>query len=546
MQNQKLQRALFGYGRDWKGDGEMPTEIVCSEEMRRRILSGTDRLVDAMKGTLGPRGRNAVLQRPHMTPLVTKDGATIARDFALQDRFENMGVQLIKEVAAKTNAATGDGATTAMVLARFIIHQGFRNIAAGANAVEMKKGVQGAAQLAGAAVKRMAAPVKTREVIAQVAAVASGDAQIGGMIAEALDMLGPDGAIIVEEGGNETVVDLKVGMQLERGYLSPAMATNREKMVAELDEPYILITDRKLTSPQELVPLLEQVVPSGKPLLIVAEAVEGQVLGLLAANMKGGVLKAVVLHPPAYGDGRRARMEDLALFTGGTFLSEDMGYRVQDAKLEMLGRAASVRVERNNTIVLGGAGNKEAVENRIAWLRMLIDKAKYEFDRKQLEERRAKLCAGVAVIKVGATTVVEMQEKKQRIENALHAARSAVAEGMVPGGGAAYISAIPAVRAFANTLSGDMKTGAGIVLKALTEPARQIAENAGMDGGAVVAEILRRPAGTGFDAATGEYANMLETGIVDSAKVTRLALLNAASLSAVLLTTQVAVSEGKA
>lgn len=520
----------------------MPMEIVRSEEMRRRILSGADRLVDAMKGTLGPKGRNVVLQRTHMTPLVTKDGATIAKDFALQDRFENMGAKLIKEVAAKTNETVGDGTTTATVLARFILHQGFRNIAAGANAVELKKGVQGAAQLVAAAVKRMAAPVKTRDVLAQVAAIAAGDAQIGGMIAEALDTVGPDGVIMVEEGGDETVVELKVGMQIERGYLSPGMVTDRERMVAELAEPYILITDRKLTSPEELVPLLEQVVASGKPLLIVAETVEGPVLALLAANTKSGVLKAAAIHPPSYGDGRRARMEDLALFTGGTFLSEDLGYRVQDASLEMLGRAASVRVERNNTVVLGGAGDKEAVADRIAWLRMLIDKAQYEFDRKQLEERRAKLCAGVAVIKVGATTVVEMQEKKQRIEDALHAARSAVAEGMVPGGGAAYINAIPAVRAFANTLSGDMKTGAGILLKALTEPTRQIAENAGMDGGTVVAEILRHPAGTGFNAATRECVNMLEAGIVDSAKVTRLALLNAATLSAVLLTTEVAVS----
>ena len=524
----------------------MPMEIVCSEEMRRRILSGADRLVDAMKGTLGPRGRSVVLERPNLAPLVTKNGATIARDFALHGRIENMGVQLIKEVAAKTNETAGDGATTATVLARFIIHEGFRNIAAGANPMELKKGVQGAAQLVAAAVKRMAAPVKTNDVLAQVAAIAAGDAQIGGMIAGALDTLGPDGIIIVEEGGGETVVDLKVGMQIERGYLSPAMVTDREKMVSELAEPYILITDRKLTSPQELVPLLEQVVASGKPLLIVAESVEAPVLALLAANMKSGVLKAVAIHPPAYGDGRRARMEDLALFTGGTFLSEDLGYRVQDAKLDMLGRAASVRVERNNTVILGGAGDKEAVANRTARLRMLIDKAQYEFDRKQLEERRAKLCAGVAVIKVGATTVVEMQEKKQRIEDALHAARSAVAEGIVSGGGAAYINAIPAVRAFASTLSGDMKTGAGIVLQALTEPTRQIAENAGMDGGTVVAEILRRPAGTGFDAATGEYANMLEAGIVDSAKVTRLALQNAASLSAILLTTEVALSEGRA
>jgi chaperonin GroEL len=524
----------------------MPTEIVRSEEMRRKILSGADRLVDAMKGTLGPRGRNAVLERPHLAPLVTNDGATIAKDFALQGRFENMGVQLIKEVAAKTSAAAGDGTTTAMVLARFIIHEGFRSIAAGANPVELKKGVQGAAQLTAAALKRMAAPVETREVIAQVAGIAAGDAQIGGMIAEALDKLGPDGVVTVDEGGADTVLEMKVGMQLERGYVSAAMTTDPEKTVAELAEPYILITDRKLTSPHELVPLLEQVVASGKPLLIVAEAVESQVLGLLAANMKSGLLKAVVIHPPAYGDGRRARMEDLALFTGGTFLSEDLGYRVQDAKLEMLGRAASVRVERNNTVVLGGAGDKAAVADRIAWLRTLIDKAEYEFDRKQLEERLAKLSAGVAVIKVGATTVVEMQEKKQRVEDALRAARSAVAEGIVPGGGAAFITAIPAVRAFANTLSGDMRIGAGIVLRALTEPARQIAENAGMDGSTVVAEILRRPAGTGLDVATGEYVNMFDAGILDSAKVIRLALLNAASLSAILLTTEVAVSDGKA
>lgn len=524
----------------------MPREIVYNENIRRKIQSGVDQLANTVKITLGPKGRNVLIQRPGQSPLVTNDGATIAKEIELEDYFENMGAKIIKEVAAKTNEVAGDGTTTATVLAQFIIHEGFKNIASGANPMEIKKGIQGATQLAAAAIRKLADPVKTREAIAQVAAVSAEDAEIGEMIAQAMEKAGMDGFITVDESGSrDTTLIVKAGMQFERGYLSPEMVTDKAKMIAELDNPYILITDRKISNPQELVPLLDQVAEQGRSLLIIAESVEGTALSMLVMNMKKGVLNVVAVHPPAYGAGRKARMDDLAFLTGSTFITEDMGYVLKETTLNMLGSASSVRVEKQNTVIVGGAGDKETVATRIRNLRILIEKAEYDFDRKQLEERLARLASGVAVIKVGAVTETEMKEKKLRIEDALNAAKAAVAEGIVPGGGLAYIVIIPVVKAYVETLSGDMKTGAAIILKALMEPARQIAENAGMEGSTVIAEVQRRAAGIGFNAATGEYTNMIEAGIVDSAKVTRLALQNAASVSAVLLTTEAGVTYTK-
>ena len=521
----------------------MPREIVYNEDVRKKLQSGVDKVADTIKATLGPNGRYVVIQKPNVSPLETNDGATIAKEFELEDYAENMGAQLIKEVALKTNDAAGDGTTTATVLAQFIIREGLKNIASGANPMELKKGIQGATQLAAAAIRKLSIPVKTRQAIAQVGAVSAKDTDIGEMIADAMEKVGSDGIITVDESTKmDTTLTVMEGMQLERGYLSPQMITDKEKMVAELDNPYILITDQKITNPQTLVPLLNQIAERSRSLLIVAESVDGEALGMLVMNMMRGMLNAVAIHPPAYGDGRKARMDDLAVLTGGTFISEDMGYVLSETTIDMLGSATSVTVSKNNTIIAGGAGGKEEVETRIGYLRMLIDRAEYDFDRKQLEERLAKLISGVAVISVGGATEIEMKEKKLRIEDALNAARAAVAEGIIPGGGIAYIKTEPVIKAYVKTLSGDTKTGAEIILKALKEPTRQIAENAGMDGSAVIAQLMRHPTGIGFNAATGEYTNMMEAGIVDPAKVTRLALQSAASVSAVLMTTEAGIT----
>jgi chaperonin GroEL len=524
----------------------MPKEIVNGEDFRRRIQSGVEKLANAVEITLGPRGRNVVIQSSSGSPLLTNNGATIAKEIELEDPVENMGTQLIKEVALKTKDMAGDGTAIATVLAKYIIREGFKNIASGANPVELKKGIQGATQLAVAAIRKLAKPVETRKAIAQVATTSAEDTAIGDLIAKAMEKVGMDGVITVDESeSRDTILNVSEGMQLEVGYLSPVMVTDKEKMVAELEDPYILITDRKIADPQELVPLLDQVAKQGRPLLIIAEAVEGGALGMLVINKMNGVLNAVAIYPPAYGDGRRARMEDLAILSGATFLTQDMGYLLQETTLDMLGSAASVRVERKKTVIIGGAGDKKELATRIQYLRMMFEKAEYDFDRKQLEERLAKLDKGVAIIKVGAATEIEMKEKKLRIENAVHTAKAAVAEGIVPGGGVVFINIIPAIKAYVETLSGDMKTGATIILKALVEPARQIAENAGMEGSSVIAEIRRCPAGFGFNVMTGEYTNMLEAGVVDSARVVRLALQSAASLSAALLTVEAGVTNIK-
>ena len=522
----------------------MPKEIVFHEDTQRRILTGVDQLANIVKTTLGPKGRNIVIQQPSGSPLVTNNGATIAEQIELKDSIENMGTRLVREVTAKTKEAVGDGTTTATVLVQHIVQQGYKHIAYGANPMEMKKGIQGAAQLASAAIKKLATPIDSREAIAQVAATAAKDAEIGKMVARIIEKVGLDGAITVEESqSRETILDIREGMQLNVGYLSPHMVTNKEAMIAELNNPYILITDQKLSDPQELAPMLNQIAAQKRPVLIIAEGVEDSVLGVLVINKMNGVLNAVAIRPPAYGDGRIARMKDLAVLTGGTFITKEAGHVLVNTTLDMLGSAASVRVEKNHTIIVGGAGDKQTLANWIENLRVLIEKSEYDFDKKRLEERLAKLSSGVAVINVGAATEAEIKEKKLRIENAVNAAKSALAEGIVPGGGSIYIHILPAIRAFTNTLSGGMKLGAEIVLEALEQPVRQIAENAGLQGGLVSAEIKRQGTGIGFNVLTEEYTNMLAAGIVDSAMASRLALQSAASIAAALLTVEVGITD---
>ena len=520
----------------------MPIDIIYKEDIRQRMLSGINQHADAIRITLGPKGRNTVIEKASASPLITNDGATIAKEIELEDSVENMGVRMIKEVALKTNEAAGDGTTTATVLSHFIISEGFKNVQAGADPIELKKGIEGATQLSAAAIKRLSKPVRTHEAVEQVASISAEDTEIGRMIADAMEQVGMDGVTTIEESKSlETTLNVKSGMQMEKGYISPEMVTDKQRMVAELQNPYILITDKKITDPFEIAPLLEKVAEKKRPLLIIAEAVEAGALGMLLMNNKKGVLAAVAVHPPAYGEGRRARMEDLAVMTGGTFITEDLGYVLREATLDMLGTAVSVSVKRLSTAIVNGGGGKREVAERISQIRMLIDKTEHDFDRTQLQERLGKLTKGVAAIQVGAFTETGMKEKKLRIDDALHAARAAVAEGIVPGGGLAYLKIIPAVKAFVDTLSGDMKTGASIILKALEEPARQIAENAGLDGRSVVAECMRRPSGVGFNAASGEYSDLMQDGVVDSVRVLSMALRNAASVSAILLTTEACI-----
>jgi len=522
----------------------MPKEIANSADVRKRMLAGVDQLADTVKVTLGPKGRNVVLSRKGGTPLITNDGATIAREMEFSDHVENMGAQLIREVATKTNDIAGDGTTTATVLAQCIVREGYRNMAAGANPIELKKGIQGAALLSAKAIKKMARPVDTKEAIAQVATISSGDSEIGEMIAEALDRVGVDGTITVEEGTGFTS-ELKVtdGLQIEKGFLSSKMVTDPEKDVADLEHPYILITDQKIGNANDILPILQEVAQQGRSLLIIADSVEGEALALLVVNMMRGVLKAVAIQPPVYGDIRRARMADIAIATGATFITGELGYNIREATMDMLGTAKSAHVERSETVIVGGNGDKTAVADCIASLKAQIEKCELEFDKKHLKERLAKLSGGIAVINVGGATEVEMREKKLRIEDALHAAKAAVAEGIVPGGGAALVSIIPEVKAYMDTLSGDEKTGAATILRALEEPLRQIAVNAGEDAGAVVNKVKSSKSGIGYNALTGKYTNLMDEGIVDPAKVTRTALLSAASVSAVLLTTDAGITD---
>ncbi len=520
--------------------------IEYGEDIRRKVLQGANRMADAMKVTLGPYGRYVALSTEQSKPLITNDGATIADAIDFEDPFEDMGAQIIKEVAARTNEKAGDGTTTAAVLARQIVSEGFKQVAAGANPVALRRGIFGATEVAVAAIRKLSHPVTTPEEVAGVATLSSKDAAIGNMVAQALHSVGTDGIVRLDESMTpETTLEIIAGMVLDRGFLLPAMATDKEHGISELKDPYVLVTDRPLADPEELLPLLDAVSEQQKPLLIIAESLEGQALATVMTNIVHGTLETVAIHPPAYGEGRRAMMDDIAVFTGGTYFTAEMGVRLCDATLDQLGRTQSVRIEPKRTTLVGGAGTPESVASRIQSLKAMIAQTEYAFAKKQLEERLAKLTDGIAVISVGAATEPEMKERKLRFEDAVNAAKAALEEGIVPGGGCTLLAIAPAIEAYANTLQGDAKVGASLILHALQAPLHQIASNAGKEGAAVVAHAKALPGRIGFNAATGEYVDMIETGIIDSAKVTRLALANAASASSLLLTVEAAIARHK-
>lgn len=524
----------------------MAKELYYGEEARRKLQAGVDKLADTVKITLGPKGRNVLLDKKFGSPLITNDGVTIAREIELEDAVENMGAQVVKEVASKTNDVAGDGTTTATLLAQSIIREGFKNVAAGANPMIIKKGIQGATEVAVENIKKIANPVETKEAIAQVAAVSAADATIGELISDAMEQVGKDGVITVEESKSMgTTLEVVEGMQFDRGYLSAYMVTDTEKMEAVLENPYILLTSKKISSIQDLLPLLEQVVNTGRKLFIVCEDLEGEALATLVLNKLRGTFECVAVKAPGFGERRKAMMEDLAILTGGTVITEELGYDIKETTLDMLGTAATVKVDKENTVIVGGGGDAKEIQDRIASLRTMAAQTNSEFDREKTLERLAKLAGGVAVVKVGAATETELKERKLRIEDALNATKAAVEEGIVAGGGVALANTIPAIAAYVDTLSGDEKTGAQIIMRALEEPVRQIAENAGFEGSVVIAEVKNRDAGVGFNAATEEYVDMIEAGIVDPAKVTKSALMNAASASALLLTTEAGIVDIK-
>ena len=524
----------------------MAKEIFYGEDARRKLQSGVDQLANTVKITLGPKGRNVLINKSFGSPLITNDGVTIAKEIELEDAVENMGAQIVKEVASKTNDVAGDGTTTATLLTQIIIKEGFKNVAAGANPMELKKGIQGAVDVAVEEIGKIAKPVETKESIAQVAAVSAADEKIGELIAEAMEKVGKDGVITVEESKSlGTTLEVVEGMQFDRGYLSAYMVSDTEKMEANIENPLILITDKKITNIQELVPILEQIMQQGRKLLIIAEDVEGDALANLVVNKLRGVIDVVAVKAPGYGERRKAMLEDIAILTGGTVIASDLGYELKEVTVDMLGNASTVKVDKDNTVIVGGSGDKAEVKARVNSIKSQIEETTSEFDKEKLQERLAKLAGGVAVIKVGAATETELKERKLRIEDALDATKAAVEEGIVAGGGAALVNAIPAVKDYVSTLAGDVKTGAAIIIRALEEPVRQIAENAGMEGSVVVAEVKKSQAGVGFNAATEEYVDMIDAGIVDPAKVTRSALQNAASASAMLLTTEAGVVDIK-
>ena len=524
----------------------MAKEIFYGEDARRKLQSGVDQLANTVKITLGPKGRNVLINKSFGSPLITNDGVTIAKEIELEDSVENMGAQVVKEVASKTNDVAGDGTTTATLLAQIIIKEGFKNVAAGANPMELKKGIQGAVDVAVDEIGKISKAVETKESIAQVAAVSAADERIGALIAEAMEKVGKDGVITVEESKSlGTTLEVVEGMQLDRGYLSAYMVSDTEKMVANMENPLILITDKKISNIQELVPVLEKVMQSGRKLLVIADDVEGEALATLVVNKLRGVIDVVAVKAPGYGERRKAMLEDIAVLTGGTVIASDLGYELKEVTLDMLGTAATVKVDKDNTVIVGGSGNSDAVAARVNSIKAQIEETESEFDREKLQERLAKLAGGVAVIKVGAATETELKERKLRIEDALNATKAAVEEGIVAGGGVALVNTIPAVDAYVDSLSGDVKTGAAIIRRALEEPVRQIAENAGLEGSVVVAEVKKSPVGVGFNAATEEYVDMIGAGIVDPAKVTRSALQNAASASAMLLTTEAGIVDIK-
>jgi len=524
----------------------MAKDIKFGEDSRRKLEAGVNALADTVKVTLGPKGRNVILQKKFGSPLITNDGVTIAREIELEDAFENMGAQLVKEVATKTNDVAGDGTTTATVLAQAIIREGIKNVAAGANPMQIKVGIEKAVIAAVESIKDKSTVIDNKEEIADVASVSASDYAIGKLISEAMEKVGQDGVITVEES-KAMITDLEVveGMQFDRGYISPYMVTDTEKMEVSYESPYILITDKKITSFQELLPILEKILEKGRKLLIIAEDVEGDALATIVINKLRGAFEAVAVKAPGFGDRRKAMLEDIAIVTGGTVITDELGYDLKEATLEMLGQAKSIKIDKENTTIIDGAGDSNVINDRISLIRRQIEETSSEFDREKLQERLAKLAGGVAVIQVGAATEVEMKDKKLRIEDALNATRAAVEEGIVPGGGTALIAAIHDVDKVIETLTGDEKTGAVIIKRALEEPVRQIAENAGLEGSVVVNAVKKSEYGIGFNAMTGEYVDMIKVGIVDPTKVTRSALQNAASISAMFLTTEAAVADIK-
>ena len=519
----------------------MAKDIKFSSDARSAMVRGVDILADTVKVTLGPKGRNVVLEKSFGSPLITNDGVTIAKEIELEDHFENMGAKLVSEVASKTNDIAGDGTTTATVLTQAIVREGIKNVTAGANPIGIRRGIETAVAAAVEALKNNAIPVSNKEAIAQVAAVSSRSEKVGEYISEAMEKVGKDGVITIEESrGMETELEVVEGMQFDRGYLSQYMVTDNEKMVADLENPYILITDKKISNIQEILPLLESILQSSRPLLIIADDVDGEALPTLVLNKIRGTFNVVAVKAPGFGDRRKAMLEDIAILTGGTVITEDLGLELKDATIEALGQAAKVSVDKDSTVIVEGAGNPEAIANRVAVIKSQIETTTSEFDREKLQERLAKLSGGVAVIKVGAATETELKEMKLRIEDALNATRAAVEEGIVAGGGTALVNVISAVETL--ELTGDEVTGRNIVLRALEEPVRQIAYNAGYEGSIVIDRLKNAEAGTGFNAATGEWVNMIEAGIIDPVKVSRSALQNAASVASLILTTEAVVA----
>ena len=521
----------------------MAKEIKYGEDARKALEAGVNKLADTVRVTLGPKGRNVVLDKSYGAPLITNDGVTIAKEIELEDSFENMGAQLVKEVATKTNDAAGDGTTTATVLAQAMVNNGMKNLAAGANPIILRKGMKKATDCAVEKIKDMSSPVNGKEHIARVAAISAGDDEVGQLVADAMEKVSKDGVITIEESKTMlTELDVVEGMQFDRGYISAYMATDMEKMEATLADPYVLITDKKISNIQDILPVLEQIVQSGSKLLIIAEDVEGEALTTLILNKLRGTFNVVAVKAPGYGDRRKDMLQDIAILTGGTVISSDLGLELKDTTIDQLGRAKSVKVQKENTTIVDGAGDKAAIEGRIAQIKSQIETTTSDFDREKLQERLAKLAGGVAVIRVGAATETEMKEAKLRLEDALAATKAAVEEGIVSGGGSAYIHASKEVAKLADTLEGDEKTGAQIVLKALEAPLYYIANNAGLDGSVIVNKVRESEVGFGYDALKDQYINMVNAGILDPAKVTRSALQNATSVASTLLTTESAVA----
>lgn len=522
----------------------MAKDILYGSDARSKMETGINKLADTVKVTLGPKGRNVVLERAYGSPLITNDGVTIAREIELEDKAENMGAQLLREVATKTNDVAGDGTTTATLLAQAIIKAGLKNLAAGSNPMILQKGIKKAVEKTIESLKKQSVKIESKEKIANVASVSAGDEEIGKLISEAMEKVGNDGVITVEESKSMgTTLEVVEGMQFDRGYVSSYMVTDTEKMIAELDNPYILITDKKITNIQDILPVLEQIVQSGKALLIIAEDIEGEAMATLVVNKLRGTFNCVAVKAPGFGDRRKAMLEDIAILTGGTVVSSDLGYELKDTTIDMLGSAQKVKVEKENTVIVKGAGDDEKIKERVKQLRAQYEESESDFDREKLQERLAKLSGGVAVVQVGAATETELKEKKLRIEDALNATRAAVEEGIIAGGGVALIDTIEDVKPLLDETEGDEKTGVMIILRALEEPLRQIAENAGKEGSVIVSAVFEKEKGMGYDALHDKYVDMIKEGIVDPTKVTRSALQNAASVAAMVLTTEATVTD---